>query len=244
MVRGSASGRHSYCLRCWANQCERRPQPRSRHWRGSWVDSISARWTSPPRNSLSHWPRRTGSTPRTQCIWLPPYRPEPTVFLRTTVGTFRRTWPKSRSPTFRTCRTRGSRLTHSRTRPPRPARGLAATGFGSGSADRCAWSSRAAAASHPVSIQVQRQDGDLPTDPSQGPEWRERGHDVYAISERPDLVGLPDEQVLGLGAVEARAVVTLNIADCAALHADWQARGRVHGASSSCQTQHYRKTLQ
>jgi len=35
MVRGSASGRHSYCLRCWANQCERRPQPRSRHWRGS-----------------------------------------------------------------------------------------------------------------------------------------------------------------------------------------------------------------
>src|SRR5664279_5248053 len=141
MVRGSASGRHSYCLRCWANQCERRPQPRSRHWRGSWVDSISARWTSPPRNSLSHWPRRTGSTPRTRCIWLPPYRPEPTVFLRTTVGTFRRTWPKSRSPTFRTCRTRGSRLTHSRTRPPRPARGLAATGFGSGSADRCAWSS-------------------------------------------------------------------------------------------------------
>jgi hypothetical protein len=64
--------------------------------------------------------------------------------------------------------------------------------------------------------------------PTIAQKLRERGHDVYAISERPDLVGLPDEQVLGLGAVEARAVVTLNIADFAALHADWQARGRGH----------------
>jgi hypothetical protein len=63
--------------------------------------------------------------------------------------------------------------------------------------------------------------------PTIAQKLRERGHDVYAISERPDLVGLPDEQVLGLGAVEARAVVTLNIADFAALHADCQARGRV-----------------
>jgi hypothetical protein len=64
--------------------------------------------------------------------------------------------------------------------------------------------------------------------PSIAQKLRERGHDVYAISERPDFVGLPDEQVLGLGAVEARAVVTLSIADFAALHSEWQARGRVH----------------
>lgn len=64
--------------------------------------------------------------------------------------------------------------------------------------------------------------------PTIAQKLRARGHDVYAISERPDLVGLPDDQVLGLGAVQARAVVTLNIADFAALHTDWQARGRVH----------------
>lgn len=60
-------------------------------------------------------------------------------------------------------------------------------------------------------------------------ELRQRGHDVYAIAERPDLRGLGDAQVLAIGAEEDRAVVTLNIADFAALHADWQATGRSHG---------------
>jgi predicted nuclease of predicted toxin-antitoxin system len=59
-------------------------------------------------------------------------------------------------------------------------------------------------------------------------QLRRRGHDVYAITERPDLVGLPDGQVLTLGEQEDRVVVTANIADFAALHADWQGRGRPH----------------
>lgn len=60
-------------------------------------------------------------------------------------------------------------------------------------------------------------------------QLRRRGHDVIAITERPDLVGSSDEQVLILGAAEDRAVVTLNVADFAALHADWQTQGRSHG---------------
>jgi siroheme synthase len=59
-------------------------------------------------------------------------------------------------------------------------------------------------------------------------QLRRRGHDAYAIIERADLVGLSDEQVLALGASEDRVVVTLNVADFAALHADWQAQGRSH----------------
>jgi len=60
-------------------------------------------------------------------------------------------------------------------------------------------------------------------------QLRGRGHEVSAITERPDLYGLSDEQVLAMGADEGLAVVTLNIADFAALHSDWQALGRSHG---------------
>jgi Domain of unknown function (DUF5615) len=60
-------------------------------------------------------------------------------------------------------------------------------------------------------------------------QLRERGLDAYAIAERADLVGLSDEQVLALGADEDRVVVTLNIADFAALHSEWLALGRSHG---------------
>lgn len=59
-------------------------------------------------------------------------------------------------------------------------------------------------------------------------QLRQRGYDAYAIPERPDLVCLSDEQVLGLGAEERRVVVTLNIADFAALCADWRAGSRSH----------------
>lgn len=64
--------------------------------------------------------------------------------------------------------------------------------------------------------------------PTIADQLRQRSRDVYAITERPDLVGLPDEQVLALGADEDRVVVTLNIADFAALHSEWQAQGRSH----------------
>ena len=67
-------------------------------------------------------------------------------------------------------------------------------------------------------------------------QLRERGLDAYAIAERADLVGLSDEQVLALGADEDRVVVTLNIADFAALHAVWQAQGRSHGGLACIST--------
>ncbi len=59
-------------------------------------------------------------------------------------------------------------------------------------------------------------------------QLRASGHDVYAIVERPNLVQLPDEQVLALGADEQRAVVTLNIADFTMLDALWTSQGREH----------------
>jgi len=65
--------------------------------------------------------------------------------------------------------------------------------------------------------------------PAIAEQLRARGLDVFAITERPDLYGLSDEQVLGISADEDRVVVTLNIADFAALHSDWQAQGRSHG---------------
>lgn len=60
-------------------------------------------------------------------------------------------------------------------------------------------------------------------------QLRERGHDVYAVTERPHLVSLPDDQVLALAAAEGRAVVTANIGDFATLDARWAASGREHG---------------
>ena len=59
-------------------------------------------------------------------------------------------------------------------------------------------------------------------------QLRARGHDAYGIVERPDLVQLPDEQVLAHGTDEGRAVLTLNIADFAALDARWASQDRVH----------------
>jgi predicted nuclease of predicted toxin-antitoxin system len=64
--------------------------------------------------------------------------------------------------------------------------------------------------------------------PAIAEQLRQRGHDTYAITERADLVGLPDDQVLALGADEHRIVVTLNVADFASLHSSWQAQGRPH----------------
>ena len=60
-------------------------------------------------------------------------------------------------------------------------------------------------------------------------QLRERGHDVYAITERPHLVSLPDDQVLGLAEAEDRALVTANIGDFATLDGRWAAAGREHG---------------
>jgi Domain of unknown function (DUF5615) len=44
-------------------------------------------------------------------------------------------------------------------------------------------------------------------------QLRSLGHDVTAVTERPDLVGLEDRELFAAMAVEQRAVVTVNWAD-------------------------------
>jgi hypothetical protein len=56
-----------------------------------------------------------------------------------------------------------------------------------------------------------------------------RGHDVVAVTERPDLMALrDDEPLLSAATAEARTIVTVNIGDFAALDIRWSAEGREH----------------
>jgi hypothetical protein len=48
-------------------------------------------------------------------------------------------------------------------------------------------------------------------------QLRNRGHDVIAVAERPDLTSLSDRDILVRGASERRAVVTNNVGDFARL---------------------------
>ncbi len=64
--------------------------------------------------------------------------------------------------------------------------------------------------------------------PTIAEQLRARGHDVVAVSERSDVAQLPDEQVLAWATEERRAVVTLDIADFAALDAQWKSQRRAH----------------
>jgi hypothetical protein len=57
---------------------------------------------------------------------------------------------------------------------------------------------------------------------------REDGHDVVALSERPDLEGLADPEVLALAAGEDRILVTRNSRDFAPLLREWAEAGRSH----------------
>lgn len=57
---------------------------------------------------------------------------------------------------------------------------------------------------------------------------REDGQDVLALSERPDLEGLADPEVLGLAAAEDRILVTRNSRDFAPLLREWAEAGRSH----------------
>lgn len=56
---------------------------------------------------------------------------------------------------------------------------------------------------------------------------REDGHDVLALSERPDLEGLADPDVLALAASE-RILITRNSRDFAPLLRVWAEAGRPH----------------
>ncbi|MCC6617869.1 MAG: DUF5615 family PIN-like protein [Chloroflexi bacterium] len=57
---------------------------------------------------------------------------------------------------------------------------------------------------------------------------RKAGHDVQALSERADLEGLADPEVLALAAAEERILVTRNSRDLAPLLREWAEAGRSH----------------
>jgi len=57
---------------------------------------------------------------------------------------------------------------------------------------------------------------------------RERGRDVIAVSERPELRGLPDSQLLDLMVQDQRAIVTYNRDDYLVLDRDLKAAGKDH----------------
>lgn len=58
---------------------------------------------------------------------------------------------------------------------------------------------------------------------------RDRGLDVVAVSERPDLIGAGDRRLMEIATDEERAVVTNNIKDFRPLAAEFLVGGRVHG---------------
>ncbi len=57
---------------------------------------------------------------------------------------------------------------------------------------------------------------------------RDDGHDVVALTERPELEGLADPEVLGLAAGDGRILITRNSRDFAPLLRDWAEAGRSH----------------
>lgn len=69
---------------------------------------------------------------------------------------------------------------------------------------------------------------DEPLSPDIAKLLRDRGHDVEAVAERPDLVGRPDRVIFEVAAAEGRAVVTNNVKDFRPLAAECLAQGRTH----------------
>ena len=59
-------------------------------------------------------------------------------------------------------------------------------------------------------------------------QLRKEAWDVMAIIENPELLGLPDSEVLNLATSHKRAVVTLNVSDFARLHSLRSASGEKH----------------
>jgi hypothetical protein len=55
-----------------------------------------------------------------------------------------------------------------------------------------------------------------------------RGHDVVAVAAEPDLVGLPDEQLLDWATDQGRCLVTENVKDFEVLRRVTTAQGRTH----------------
>lgn len=59
-------------------------------------------------------------------------------------------------------------------------------------------------------------------------QLRQRGHDVVAVGERPELRGQPDSVIFAAAQIEERAVVTENAIDYRPLAAALVSQGRSH----------------
>jgi predicted nuclease of predicted toxin-antitoxin system len=65
--------------------------------------------------------------------------------------------------------------------------------------------------------------------PKIGTGLEDRGHDVDAVTQRPDLMALhDDEPILAAATADGRIMVTTNIGDFAVLDSRWAAEGRTH----------------
>jgi hypothetical protein len=64
--------------------------------------------------------------------------------------------------------------------------------------------------------------------PSIALELRALGHDVVAVKERPDLIGMSDADLLDAATRERRCLVTQNVGDLRRLHRTWTEEGRAH----------------
>lgn len=64
--------------------------------------------------------------------------------------------------------------------------------------------------------------------PAIAEQLRARGHDVEAVTARPELRSLADTDLFALAQEERRAVVTENIADFAAIADTYDQRGQAH----------------
>jgi hypothetical protein len=59
-------------------------------------------------------------------------------------------------------------------------------------------------------------------------QLRAKGYDVVSVVAQPDLVALPDDQILAYAASEGRALVTANIKDFMPLDGRYRAAGQAH----------------
>lgn len=59
-------------------------------------------------------------------------------------------------------------------------------------------------------------------------ELRERGHDVVAVKERPELIGLADRDLVRRKATERRAIVTSDVDDFAEVAGRFARSGEDH----------------
>jgi hypothetical protein len=64
--------------------------------------------------------------------------------------------------------------------------------------------------------------------PAIAEQLRDRGHDVEAVLERDDLVGLPDLQLFAAVQTDERSLVTENVSDFMPLHSTYATAAQPH----------------